>query len=409
MARYTNVDREIMVGDRVRVTGNCDAIHFSGEMGYVRTTDNGGHDAGIEFDEIFSSALHWLGGRLSDGRGYYVYAHNLEYAGDTETETTPAIANTPRCSCCGRAVDDAFLGTRLFKDTLICNTCVKRKIGAVHDYHHAKNFKYLVDADKITFGAEIEIDAGYDTSTEDRDELIAECIEYARTNKYPLIMSYERDGSLNCGGVECVTAPLTIDDFKSPAVKNQLKYLFASAEDMGFNTDDENHAGLHIHVGRKSLCGADRAIGDAVGLLMGWAVTRLWHKGFRELSRRGDMGYCRLNDYEGTGYGLESTEARYDRYYCVNIQNSKTIELRIFNNATCYEDVLLAVDVCYMLGKWATKKINAFLKRDSYSARGKMFADALAYADRVTWDALVKYSKFPEVTLPRLRRAGVEI
>ena len=71
--------------------------------------------------------------------------------------------------------------------------------------------------------------------------------------------------------------------------------------------------------------------------------------------------------------------------------------------------MLVAVDVCYMLGKWATKKINAFLKRNSYSAKSKDFTDALAYADKLTWAALVKYSKFPEVTLPAMRKAGINI
>jgi hypothetical protein len=311
-------------------------------------------------------------------------------------------------------MDKTALGSRLFKNTLICDDCIKRELGVVHSYHYAKGLKYNVDANKITFGWECEIDApcdwDCDFDTSSRDDLARDCIDYARDNKYALIHSYESDGSLNDGGVECVSAPLTINDIKRDDVKLQIDFLLRRAEELGFNFDDDNHAGFHVHIGRKSLCGGDFEISNAVGLLMGWAVTRLWDKGFKELSRRTNLEYTHLYNCDGDdGAGLNRTPANYDRYYVVNIQNSKTIELRVFNNARTYDDVCVAVDMCYMLAKWATKKINAFLKRNTYSAKSKDFTDALAYADRLTWDALVKYSKFPEYTLPAMRRAGINV
>jgi hypothetical protein len=221
-------------------------------------------------------------------------------------------------------------------------------------------------------------------------------------------MSYENDGSLDCG-MECVTAPLTIAEWKSDEVRDQINVLLDSADESGF-TLNSGHAGLHVHIGRKNLCGTDRRKSDAVGLLMGWAVSRLWDKGFKKLSRRRNTEYCHLYTEGREGNGLYDTSAGdYDRYTAVNIENSSTIELRIFKGARCSNDVLVAVDVCYMLAKWATKKINAFDKRGSYSAKAHKYDDALAYADRLTWKALVKYSKFPEITLPEMRRCGIEV
>ena len=379
----------------------------SGWLGTVREI-LGSHDAGIEFDNRHD-VMHSLGGRVRNGHGYYVWARNLEYIG-TDEAVAPAPSVAVCENCCRPVAEKSRLGLRLFKDKCICDNCVRNIIGEVHGYHYGKKLKYNTCADKITFGFEGEIDGHWSLTESDRDELVRSCIDYARDNKYALVGSFETDGSLSDYGVEFVSAPLTIDDLKTDEVKNQINYMFARADDMGFNFDEDNNAGLHVHIGRKSLCGDDNGVSNAVGLLMGWAVSRLWERGFAELSGRKNTEYCHLYDKEDErGNGLMDTGAYYDRYYAVNIQNSRTIELRIFNRATCYEDVLVAIDTCYMLAKWATKKINAFLKRGSYSAKMHEFTDALCYADRVSWEALVKYSKFPEVTLPRMRKAGINV
>lgn len=378
-------------------------------MGTIRVEAHGNYCAAVEWDDNIGG--HTIGGMCSDGHGLYVPASAIRYAGESAGESTRAPQET-RCRLCGKVLNKkSVLGTRLFKNGGFCDDCIESEIAVVHSYHTAKNYKYNVCPDDITFGFEAEIDGSQDFGWDnaERDELVADAVEYARNHNYPLICTYENDGSLTNGGVECVSAPLTIKDLKSDAVKNQIDFLFRRAEEIGFDFRDGNHAGLHIHIGRKSLCGDERAVSDAVGLLMGWAVSRLWSKGFKKLSRRLDCGYCKDYAEIGHGNGLRDTFAVSDRYYAVNIQNAKTIELRVFNCACTYEDIVLAVDVCYMLAKWATKKIQAFLKRDSYSAKSKDFTDALAYADRITWDALVKYSKFPEYTLPAMRRAGINV
>jgi hypothetical protein len=370
----------------------------------VVTLESRGYDVGVEFDIPING--HDIGGVLPPGsqRGLYVWASRIEYVGvATDTDKTT-------CSRCGCVItDNVKLGARLFKDMRICDDCVTRIIGETHSYHYGKGLSYAYAKDKITMGVEIEIDDGRDEG--DRDAVIDDVIKYARDKKYSLIMSHETDGSLDGYGFESVTAPLTLDEWKSDEVLEQLDTLFYSADENGFRFEEDDHAGLHVHIGREDLCGSDRNKSDAVGLLMGWAVARLWDKGFARLSRRRDTDFCHLFDEYGRGSGglYDTSAAEHDRYYAVNISNSKTIELRIFKGACCVEDVLLAVDMCYMLAKWSTKKIEAFSKRNTYSARSGKFDDALAYADRLTWDALVKYSKFPNVTLKAMRRAGIKV
>lgn len=407
MAVYLNSSREIRIGDRVRGIGTFVGRRLQGLTGRVACIDYMGYDVGVEWEcDGFNG--HNLNGRILSDRGLYVYARHLEYIGEGDVSDA-TLDDAPRCYNCNGLIDSAVkLGSRLYKDNPMCPRCIKRKIGTVHGYHFGKNLRYNISRG-ITLGVEVEIDGSYDLECDARDELARECIDYAVENNYALVTTYETDGSLCDGGVECVSVPLTLDEWRSAEVRAQYEYLFERADEYGFDFSSDNNAGLHVHIGRKDLCGDDRDISDAVGLLMGWAVSRLWDRGFSELAGRDETDYCHNLAGYNNGNGLNDTSARYDRYYFVNIQNSKTIELRVFNRATSYEDVLVAVDTCYMLGKWATKKINAFLKRGSYSAKAKDFTDALAYADRITWDALVKYSKFPELTLPRMRKAGINV
>ena len=391
MAVYYANGNEICIGDAVVGVGICDHRDLTGLVGEVITLERypGQYSYACEVD--FGNWTWW------------VYARNIM------PKNTVNENGTPTCLRCGREITtDMRLGMRLHKKALRCDECIADEVGKVHNYHFSKALDYKMTLGKITLGAEIEID---DPDNEgDRDATIRDLMRYARTRKYPLIMTHEDDGSLSDSGFENVTVPLTLDEWKSDAVLGQLATLFESAENNGYYlAHPHSHAGLHVHIGRKDLCGDDKKKSDAVGLLMGWAVARLWDSGFNRLSRRDCLDYCHLYDEEiEDPNGLYDTEYADDRYGAVNIQNSKTIELRIFSGASSVDDVILAVDMCYMLAKWATKKINAYGKRKTYSARGGKYDDALEYADRLTWSALAKYSKFPEITLKRMRECNID-
>ena len=394
---YLNTTREIRIGDEVVGIGTCDGQDLHGVRGRVTNVSRyEGHGCGYVCRCSF----------FPEGRCEFSWAvrHNNIMPADM-----PVPPRATTCTVCGKTITrDMVLGERLYRNGNWCDSCVASQIGQVHGYHFGKDLQYAYAKNKITLGVELEIDDCDDEG--DRDAVISDVMNYARTHKYPLIMHHERDGSLNNAGFESPTAPFTIDEWRKPFVQGQVENLLASAEENGFDFYERNSAGLHVHIGRKDLGCATREESDAVGLLMGWAVTRLWNKGFRELSRRRDTGYTHLLDeYGDPKTGLYDTEATSDRYYAVNIENKNTLELRIFKGARNLDDVLVAVDFCYMLAKWAVKKIHAFKKRGSYTARAGKYDDCLEYADRVTWGALVKFSKFPEVTLPAMRRAGIDV
>ena len=395
MAYYVGTTREVRVGDKVIGVGTMDSKNLTGRDGEILeicSIEPRHHAILVRFKDRneWGGSFRW-----------YCNYENVRPAFDIPND------GKLHCVACGAEITrNMKMSARLYRDTPMCDCCVAKEIGKLHDYHYGKSgIAYAYAKDKITLGVEIELDDPDDEGSS-RD-VIRDVIDYARDNKIPLLMTHEHDGSLSGNGFESVTAPLTIAEWNSATIRGQLDAFFESAKDNGFNFYSDDHAGLHVHIGRKDLCGMDKAKSDAVGLLMGWAVTRLWDSGFEALSRRECLEYC---DTFGEGErGLYDTSAYGDRYYAVNIGNSKTIELRIFKGARCLDDVLVAVDVCYMLAKWATKKINAFGKRASYSAKAGKYDDALVYADRVTWSALVKYSKFPEVTLPAMRSAGIDV
>ena len=398
---YYGSEREINVGDRVRCIGSWDGLRIDELTGTVR--DINSCDIGIEFDGEIPRG-HDLGAYRTD-RGWYVTRRQVIFVSDVPTEVDEGKKN---CRHCGKVLDkSAFtLGAVMFPH--YCDDCVRDKLKITHKYHWGRDtIKYACEKGKITLGAEIEID-DYEQDG-DADAILGEVLRSAERMHMPAILHGENDGSLSGNGVECVTAPLTVKQWASDGVREQIRVLLDSACKNGFTFDENDNAGLHVHIGRKELCGDDRAVSDAVGLLMGWAVTALWNKGFDRLSRRNDIEYAHLFTDDCKLRSLYNTSALCDRYYCVNIQNRNTLELRIFKGARTVDDVLLAVDMCYMLAKWATKKINAFMKRGAYTVRDGKYDDATEYAERVTWGALVKYSKFPEITLPEMRKYGINV
>lgn len=400
---YHGTEKEVLLGDKVRCIGGCDGLNIDGLLGYVRVIKECA--VGVEFAEPIYNG-HNLDRAIDSNNGWYVRIKQVMLV--ESAINVREVDSAKVCRRCGHILDkSAFgLGALMFKG--VCDGCVCSKLKSWHPYHWGRdNIKYACEKGKITLGAEIEID---DPDLDGNPEkLLGEVLNCAERLHMPAILHAEHDGSLSGNGVECVTAPLTIKQWSSDGVREQIRVLLDSARENGFAFDEEDNAGLHVHIGRKDLCGDDIAVSDAVGLLMGWAVTALWDKGFDRLSRRNDLDYARLFTDDRELRSLYNTSAQCDRYYCVNIQNRKTIELRIFKGARTVEDVLLAVDMCYMLAKWATKKINAFMKRSAYTVRYGKYDDATEYAERVTWSALVKYSKFPEITLPEMRKYGIEV
>ena len=184
----------------------------------------------------------------------------------------------------------------------------------------------------LTFGVELEIDKGNDP------QACAGELASAADEIY-----CKHDGSLN-DGVEIVTHPCTLDYH---LYQLRWKQLCSIAMNHGFSSHDAGTCGLHVHVGRAQLGTSrddrDNTIGKVILL-----VDRLWtaivpftrrsESKLDQWAARNHIPATVTDGEDAIRCALNSTSGR---YYAVNLENSNTIEFRIFRG-TLKRDTIAA-------------------------------------------------------------------
>ena len=185
---------------------------------------------------------------------------------------------------------------------------------------------------ELTFGVELEIDEGDDPQA-CAGELMAAADE----------IYCKHDGSLS-DGVEIVTHPCTLDYH---LYQLRWKQLCSIATGRGFKSHDTSTCGLHVHVGRAQLGSTrsdrDNTIGKVILLVDRlWAAivpfTRRNEAKLDQWAARNRIPSTVENGDEAIRAALNSTHGR---YYAVNLENSNTIEFRIFRG-TLKRDTIAA-------------------------------------------------------------------
>ena len=173
------------------------------------------------------------------------------------------------------------------------------------------------------FGVELEIDEG-GTNNENAHDLLRIVNKDIEDNIY-----IKRDGSLH-DGFEIVTHPMTLDYHMHDLDWEQLT---ERALDMGYKSHKTQTSGLHIHVNRTAFTD-DYIMQDNCISRVLFIVERFWQELLR-FSRRTES---QIRQW-AQRYGFKSDpcdildtakKSGYNRYTCVNITNTTTIEFRIF-------------------------------------------------------------------------------
>lgn len=141
----------------------------------------------------------------------------------------------------------------------------------------------------------------------------------------------KHDGSITRGG-EIVTIPATLREQK----KRWSRFL-GRADLSGVRSHDTTTCGLHVHCSRKPL--TELQIGKIVVF-----VNRKENAQFIRCIARRKSTYAKTV----AGKKLTSGENR-DRYEAVNLQNSSTIEFRIFRGTLKQESLFAALELCTAL------------------------------------------------------------
>lgn len=147
-----------------------------------------------------------------------------------------------------------------------------------------------------------------------------------------LIFKY--DGSLSSGGVEIVTAPMTLEQHQTrwPLVQEVLR-----AQARGWK---QHHAGLHVHVSRKTQAGATLSklhVAKMINFVHCWRNTTF----LEALGGRKSDSYAK---FESLKIPFKPKAGSSDRREALNITKTETLELRFFASTTKVERILMAVE-----------------------------------------------------------------
>lgn len=258
------------------------------------------------------------------------------------------------CEECGEYYNEDDIMFDDDSDMYLCRNCYEEAhaSGKLHDYGFKPEPKFLVhkddeeiapvnydgrDIDAFTYGFENEVDKG---PISERATAIAEITEITDD------VYMKHDGSLDTG-FEIVSHPATLEYHMKDM---KLREICQIVKDHGFKSHDARTCGLHVHVGRYQLGnGCDSRRKTIANILL--LVDRHWDMLVKFSRRRGDQldHWARrpqiLRPVNGDTEERAQEKALHadngNRYQAVNLNNTGTIEFRIFNG-TLKRDTIIA-------------------------------------------------------------------
>lgn len=277
---------------------------------------------------------------LCDHCHNYYSDRNIWGADDHRTICNNCSEDYYLCCECGEILH--YNDTNWHNDQPYCEYCMPEESEYIHYYSYQPDWQKLrTDADSMgcrLYGVELEIDKGNDANA---------CSEALHDLSDHFIMKH--DGSLTDDGIEIVTHPASLAFHLE---KMGWDEITKTAREYEYLSHDANTCGLHIHIGRQQLH-TDTA--EKLVVL----VDRLWsqlvtfsRREYRQLEQWARKPEAEIN-------GTDPEEIRKDklhkvmckgRYQAVNLQNSSTIEIRIFRGTlktnTIYATLQLVDCLC---------------------------------------------------------------
>ncbi|MCM1148461.1 MAG: amidoligase family protein [Butyricicoccus sp.] len=246
------------------------------------------------------------------------------------------------CEHCGRTIncDDAYYADEdCDQDDPLCWSCYCRsqRDKEIHDYSYKPTPIFYGKGSRY-YGVELEIDAG----GEDSDHA---CQLMRQANRGVERVYCKHDGSLS-DGFEIVTHPMTLEYHQQSMPWLEL---LGEAVKMGYLSHKANTCGLHIHVNRSAFGYTETQQEMCIARIL-YIVEKFWDE-LLKFSRRSksqlDRWAARYGYKDQPMEILDSAKSGCGRgrYASVNLQNSDTIEFRIFRGTLKYNTLIATVQL----------------------------------------------------------------
>lgn len=237
------------------------------------------------------------------------------------------------CRDCGDIVESLYDG--------LCEGCCDDSVdGIINSYGYKPTPKFFGEGDRF-FGVELEtepLNEGYGDI-----DMVREVQELVSEWAY-----LKHDGSLNEGGFEVVTHPMTLENHLTRFTPE----LFKTIKSSDYVSHTNGNCGLHIHISRSAFK-SDLAIVKLLEFVYG-----NYDNIVSKLGRRHSMtSYCRNIDRDMSYKNLDSIlyHNNKDRYHAVNTKNYDTIELRFFRGTLIRDTFVSALQFADVLVNLANK------------------------------------------------------
>ena len=242
------------------------------------------------------------------------------------------------CEECGRIIlkKDAVYFDDC--DYPYCRECYERVGESTIKVYKYKPEPIFYGSGNLFMGVELEIDKGGESCEAAREFLdIANC----RNNR----IYCKRDGSI-FNGFEIVSHLMTLDYHVNSM---NWRDIFAKSLKMGYCSYNAESCGLHIHVNRSAFGKDKEDREEAIGRVV-FFVEKHWNE-LAKFSRRTKKSLYRwAAKYATISNTTEETykkakDKRLGRYTAVNLENSDTIEFRLFRGTLRYTTFIAALQL----------------------------------------------------------------
>ena len=246
------------------------------------------------------------------------------------------------CTDCGRLVARDNLQFLSESDTEgYCSECYEHHLSehGVHSYNYKPEPIFYGNGPRY-LGVELEIDGGGESHRNaiQLQRVVNRGIEHIYT---------KHDGSLS-NGMEIVTHPMTLEYHQQ---KMPWRRLLRQAVGMSYRSHQAGTCGLHVHVNRSSLGSYQEEQEGTISRIL-YLVENFWYELLR-FSRRTQEQM----DHWASRYGrkdepkdvLYTAKCSGNRYNCVNLLSSDTIEFRMFRGTLKYNTLIATLQLVEFL------------------------------------------------------------
>lgn len=292
-----------------------------------------------------------------DDCGAYVGMGHLNYIdGNDRYVCDRCIDDYEECDGCGQMFHTDHLYWHDSDECSYCNHCAESHRAEVHDYNYKPDpeFKPEFDANKLFMGVELEVDKGRDIRSASQD-----INSHDREENVYL----KHDGSLE-RGFEIVSHPCTLEYHKG-----LWGDIIDICKEYGLKSHDAKTCGLHVHLSRHYFGNTETEQNYNIGkliLLMNkhWEnMVKFSRRSAYQLNQWAERVDLTASKFETRkGMELKVKDKRGNRYVAVNLNNTHTIELRLFNGTLRKESLFATLEMCQNLAdaakNWSITGVN---------------------------------------------------